>query len=74
MDQDRRQQIKKSFEQFDEDGNGKIDLIEFRKLLESIGSDLGRAEAEAAFDAIDADETGMINYDEFFDWWSQRKD
>ena len=69
MGQDKRQKAKESFDRFDEDGNGKIDLIEFRKLLEEMESGLGRAEAEAAFDSIDRDETGLVDFDEFFAWW-----
>jgi len=64
--------IRESFDRFDRDGNGMIDLSEFRELLEAIGSDLGRAEVEAAFDTIDTDENGMVDYDEFSKWWSNR--
>ena len=64
---------RESFDRFDKDGNGIIDLIEFRGLLEAIGSDLGRSEAEAAFDTIDKDENGLIDYDEFSTWWSSRQ-
>ena len=53
MDLDKALDIRESFDRFDKDGNGMIDLIEFRDLLEAIGADLGRAEAEAVFDTID---------------------
>ncbi len=71
MGQDKRAKVKESFDRFDEDGNGKIDLIEYRKLLEEMGSGLGRAEAEAAFDSIDRDENGLIDFEEFFVWWNR---
>jgi Ca2+-binding EF-hand superfamily protein len=71
-DVDKMLEIRESFDRFDKDGNGMIDLIEFRDLLEAIGYDLGRAEAEAAFDEIDSDENGLIDYDEFSKWWRSR--
>jgi Ca2+-binding EF-hand superfamily protein len=71
MGQDKRQKTRERFDSFDADGNGKIDLIEFRKLLEAMGDGMGRAEAEAVFDSIDKDETGLVDFDEFFVWWSR---
>lgn len=69
MCDEKTKNIREKFNRFDTDKNGLIDLIEFRKLLEIIGSELNTAEAEAAFDAIDEDENGLIDFDEFSRWW-----
>lgn len=63
--------LKAAFAQQDLDGNGKIDLIEFRAIVEQLGLTLDRAEAEAVFDAADADETGFIDYEEFERWHAE---
>lgn len=64
--------VREAFEQTDEDGNGEIDLLEFRKLLEALGSKLDTAKAETLFDVIDGDEDGLIAFPEFEAWWSER--
>ncbi len=61
------------FDQFDEDGNGQIDLIEFRKLIAALGVELDAAATEEAFDAIDTDETGLVDYPEFQAWWDKTR-
>lgn len=64
------QDVKSAFEEFDEDGNGQIDLAEFRELVERLGVELEPAEAEELFDTIDVDETGLIDFAEFEAWWT----
>lgn len=65
--------IRAAFEAFDEDGNGKIDLSEFRAIANKLGLGLEFAEAERLFDEIDEDETGLIDYEEFATWYASRK-
>lgn len=62
-----------AFGEFDKDGNGEIDLLEFRELVASLGLEFERAECEALFDSIDVDEEGTIDYEEFQAWWTARK-
>ncbi|MBO6938235.1 MAG: EF-hand domain-containing protein [Deltaproteobacteria bacterium] len=64
--------VREAFEQTDVDGNGQIDLIEFRTLLQTLGSSLDPAKAEQLFDVIDGDEDGLIGFDEFEAWYSER--
>lgn len=64
--------VREAFDQTDKDGNGQIDLIEFRKLLENLGSSLDTAKAEQLFDIIDGDEDGLIAFPEFEAWYSER--
>lgn len=63
--------VSEFFRQVDKDGNGCIDLIEFRELLAALGLDLEPAEAERRFDAIDVDENGLIEAEEFATWWTE---
>ena len=63
---------REAFDKHDEDGNGQIDLMEFRKIVAELGLDLDAAGAEAAFDEIDNDETGLVDFDEFKAWWDAR--
>ena len=67
------EELRSKFNQFDGDGNGQIDLAEFRNLLGELGEELDSAAAEAKFDAIDVDENGLIDFDEFSAWWSSRQ-
>lgn len=64
--------VREAFDQTDGDGNGQIDLKEFRKLLETLGSSLDPAKAEQLFDIIDGDEDGLIAFPEFEAWYSER--
>jgi Ca2+-binding EF-hand superfamily protein len=68
--------IRSAFDRFDKDGNGKIDLLEFRKLVQDLAEPAARArssaDVEADFDAIDKDAGGLIEYDEFARWWLLR--
>ncbi len=58
-----------AFDEFDGDGNGKIDLTEFRQLAIKLGFELDASAAETLFDTIDEDENGMIDFAEFEAWW-----
>ncbi len=62
-----------AFAEYDKDGNGEIDLLEFRELVAALGLDLDPAAAEKLFDSIDEDEEGTIDYEEFQAWWTSRE-
>ncbi len=66
------EQVRTTFEQYDKDGNGKIDLIEFRELVNELGSDRSPADVEADFNAIDKDAGGLLEFEEFARWWNLR--
>ena len=66
------EQVRTTFEQYDKDGNGKIDLIEFRELVHELGSDRSPADVEADFNAIDKDAGGLLEFEEFARWWNLR--
>jgi len=68
--QDELQSLKAAFDHADGDSNGKIDFLEFATLLEKCGMNIGTAQAQFGFQAIDTDNDGMIELDEFIEWWS----
>lgn len=65
------QEIREIFDHYDRDGNGSIDRGELVKLLRALGSDADDDELAAAFEVLDADGSGDIDFDEFQAWWSQ---
>jgi len=67
----REAEVREVFEDHDRDGNGEIDLEEFRAVVASLGMEIDDGEAERLFDSIDEDESGRIGYDEFYAWWSE---
>lgn len=63
------EELKESFEYNDLNGDGKIELDEFRRMLEALDAGVDAEEARVGFDAIDTDGDGGIEFDEFVDWW-----
>lgn len=69
MDQ---QALKQDFERFDGDSNGRIDRNEFLALVQSLGIPMSEDRAYVAFQAIDINGNGSIEFDEFASWWKRR--
>lgn len=65
-------EVRSAFDRYDEDGNGVIDLVEFRHLLADLGDTRQPADIEADFDTLDRDEDGLLSYFEFAQWWKIR--
>lgn len=61
--------LRDSFEHFDKDGDGRIDLEEFGELCRALGGDIEDAHRDVGFSAIDKDHNGYIDFEEFSDWW-----
>lgn len=66
------EELKESFEYNDRDGDGKIDLAEFKNMLDELEAYVGEEAARIGFRAIDSDGDGTIDFDEFVAWWSER--
>lgn len=62
-----------AFGQYDLDDNGRLDSTEFVKMLQSLGTDVSKDEADAAMEVMDTNKDGYITFDEFAKWWSSRK-
>ncbi|MGK7882567.1 MAG: EF-hand domain-containing protein [Crocosphaera sp.] len=68
LNQDQTEELKKFFDQIDQDHNGKIDKEELKQLLETIwgnNTDFDINEAVASiFKKCDLNEDGFISFDE----------
>jgi predicted outer membrane repeat protein len=60
------EQVRNIFEQFDGDGNGKIELAEIRAIVEEIDPSISTEEADTIFRKADVDNSGAIDFKEFF--------
>lgn len=70
MTEEREQELRETFDHFDRDGNGQIDLDEFRQLLAAMRADTSDAEAELGFSELDRDGNGTIDFDELVAWFN----
>ena len=52
------------FREWDDDGNGLVSKVEFRRALPMLGLKVDRMIAEQLFDSFDEDRSGEISYDE----------
>lgn len=64
--------LRDRFERVDSDGNGKIDQAELGSLLDALGVGFSDAQVRATFEAIDGDQSGLIDLEEFRAWWTSR--
>ncbi|XP_023330019.1 calmodulin isoform X2 [Eurytemora carolleeae] len=56
---------RKTFEKFDDDGNGEIDVGEFGTMIRSLGLSPTDSEIQILFNKMDTDESGFIEFNEF---------
>jgi Ca2+-binding EF-hand superfamily protein len=62
--------LRARFQTTDRDGDGHIDVSEFGRMLAGLGLGYSDAQVAAAFEAIDANRSGRIDFDEFCRWWT----
>lgn len=65
-------ELKESFSYNDSNRDGKINLEEFKNMLDELEAYVGDSEARIGFTAIDSDHDGAIDFDEFLAWWTER--
>jgi len=68
-----REETRKVFVHYDRDGSGAIDMAEFRALVATLGLLIPAEEVENTFRAIDLDNSGTIEFEEFYQWFHAAK-
>ena len=62
------------FKEVDVDGNGLLDPEELKQLTSKLGLDLTEDQVTKVMAEIDADGSGEVDFEEFFDWYVDQKD
>lgn len=62
---DPMEEVKRAFRLFDDEGRGKINIKNLRRVAKELGESLGEEELQAMIDEFDLDQDGEINLDEF---------
>ena len=63
-------ELQAKFAQNDLDGDGGLNVQQFRMLTLSLGLDMTRRETEAAFNHMKKTSSEKLSYDEFHAWWT----
>ena len=64
-----RDELREAFAYIDANRDGRIEYVEFAKLLTSLRSGVTEAQCHDGFAAIDTDRDGAIGFDEFAAWY-----
>lgn len=65
-------ELRRSFETYDRDRDGRITSDEFRTLLRALDQDLSDDECLLAFELADSDGDGVIGFEELERWWTDK--
>jgi Ca2+-binding EF-hand superfamily protein len=71
-DDDRREELRETFDTFDRDGSGTIGVEEFTKLLKLLGAGMSPRDISIGFRELDRDGSGAIGFEEFYAWWTDQ--
>lgn len=63
-------ELRREFALADRDRDGRIDIAEFRMLLEGLEAGMSQHEMYIGFQEVDTDHDGFVDRKEFIDWWS----
>ncbi|KAJ3272144.1 Calcium-binding component of the spindle pole body (SPB) half-bridge [Terramyces sp. JEL0728] len=74
IDRDPIEEIRKAFKLFDDDGTGKINLRNLRRVAKEIGENMDDDELQAMIDEFDLDQDGEINEQEFINIMTDAND
>jgi len=64
-----REELREAFHYIDSNRDGRIEVVEFAKLLASLRASATEQQAYSGFAAIDRDQDGSITFDEFAAWY-----
>jgi len=69
-----RTELLLAFHRYDSNNSGDIDENEWLRLLAELGTPISEAEAKAAFRKLDTDGNGVIDFQEFYEWYTKPKE
>ena len=61
--------LRARYQSYDQNGDGQLELLEFGQLLDALGAGYESAQVRSAFESLDADHNGSIDFAEFARWW-----
>ena len=64
-------ELREAFDYNDRDKDGRIQLDEFASMLDELEADMSGGEIEIGFKDIDTNDDGLVDFDEFVDWWAE---
>ena len=62
-------ELARLFARFDINRDDHIDVDEFGFLLQALGEDIPQTNVSLHFGVIDANNDGIVDFNEFVDWW-----
>jgi calmodulin len=71
LTREQENELRKTFDDHDEDGSGAIDITEFERIAIDLGEPLSSEELQEIIKDLDKDGSGVVSYDEFIRWWRQ---
>lgn len=66
------EELREIFSHFDTDSNGVIDRAEFGNLMRALDEQIPEKEIELGLGVLDENRNGLIEFDEFARWWTDR--
>lgn len=63
-------ELQKEFMLADRDHDGHVNFEEFTRLLDGLDAGMARSDMHIGFREVDTNRDGLIDCQEFIDWWS----
>jgi len=68
----RRSRLREDFDFNDLNRDGQLTLAEFLSFMRNTDADMTAEECQTAFDEIDTNSDGLIDFARFLTWWNER--
>ena len=69
---EQRGRLREDFDFNDLNRDGRLTLGEFMRFMRSADEDMTAEECQIGFDEVDTNRDGVIDFEEFLTWWTQR--
>ena len=64
-------ELRREFALADLNHDDRINFVEFRQLLEGLQAGMSERDMQIGFREVDTDRDGLIDREEFIEWWSE---